>query len=146
MLLLWLKAFHVVALVAWFAGIFYLPRLFVYHAMARDEGDERGEARFRVMERKLYRAIMTPSALVTVVLGLSMLHVHGLTYLRTSAWLHAKLLLVALLVLYHLWMGQLVRRIARGEDGRSHVFYRWINELPVILLVAIVVLVIVKPF
>ncbi|MFZ9887406.1 MAG: protoporphyrinogen oxidase HemJ [Myxococcota bacterium] len=146
MLLLWLKAFHVVAMVAWFAGIFYLPRLFVYHAMARAEGDEVGQARFCVMERKLYRAIMTPSALVTIALGIAMVYVHGLAFLRTSAWLHAKLLLVVLLVLYHFWMGRLVGRFARGEDERSHVFYRWINELPVLLLVGVVVLVIVKPF
>lgn len=146
MLLLWLKAFHVIAVVAWFAGIFYLPRLFVYHAMAADEGDQRGGERFKVMERKLYRAIMTPSAVVATGLGLAMLYVHGMTFLRMSAWLHAKLFLVVLLIAYHAWMGALVKAFARGENQRSHRYFRVINELPVLILIAVVVLVIVKPF
>lgn len=146
MLLLWLKAFHVVAVVAWFAGIFYLPRLFVYHAMAAEEGDRRGVERFKIMERKLYRAIMTPSAVLATGLGLAMLHVHGLAFVKLSHWLHAKLFLVALLIAYHVWMGVLVKAFARDENQRKHRFFRIINELPVLILIGVVVLVIVKPF
>lgn len=146
MLLLWLKAFHVVAVVAWFAGIFYLPRLFVYHAMAADEGDARGVERFKVMERKLFRGIMAPSAALTIALGVAMLYLHGATFLKTNAWMHAKLFLVLLLVAYHAWMGVLVRTFAQDRNTKSHRFYRVINELPVLILVGVVVLVIVRPF
>lgn len=146
MLLLWLKAFHVIAVVAWFAGIFYLPRLFVYHAMALDEGDARGAERFKVMERKLYRGIIQPSAGLTILLGLAMLYVHGLTFLKLSHWLHAKLLLVAALIAYQVWMAKLMTAFARDENTRTHRFFRLINELPVLILIGVVVLVIVKPF
>ena len=146
MLLLWLKAFHLVAVVAWFAGIFYLPRLFVYHAMALEEGDQRGVERFKVMERKLYNGIMKPSAGLALLLGLAMLYVHGLTFLTMSHWLHAKLLLVALLIGYQIWLASFLTAFARDENTRSQRFFRVINELPVLLLVGIVVLVIVKSF
>lgn len=146
MLLLWLKAFHVVAVVAWFAGIFYLPRLFVYHAMAAEEGDSRGIERFKVMERKLFRGIMSPAAGLAIVLGGSMLYLHGPTFMKTNAWMHAKLFLVVVLIAYHAWMGALVKTFARDRNTRSHRFYRVVNEIPVLLLIGIVVLVIVKPF
>jgi putative membrane protein len=138
---LWVKAFHLIAVVTWFAGIFYLPRLFVYHAMAEDDT---GRQRFIIMERKLYRGIMTPSAVVAVVLG-GWLVALAPAWL-TQGWLHAKLALVALLVAYHLYCGHLVRVFREERNRRSHVWYRWFNELPVVLLVAIVILVIVKPF
>ena len=140
--MLWVKALHVVAMVAWFAGIFYLPRLFVYHAMAEDDA---GRARFVVMERKLYWAIMTPAALVTCALGLVLLWGYAWRAWGNAPWLHAKLGLVGLLVAFHLACGRLMAAFARGENRFSHRFYRVFNELPVLLLVAIVCLVVVKP-
>jgi putative membrane protein len=143
--MLWVKAFHIVAMVAWMAGIFYLPRLFVYHAMCPPD-DDVGRARFHVMERKLYRGIMTPSMIVTIALGSWLIVMYGMDFLRLSTWLHVKLILVAILVGYHLWCGRVMRAFALDANTRSHKFYRVFNELPVFLLIGIVVLVIVKPF
>ncbi|HEX6591234.1 MAG TPA: protoporphyrinogen oxidase HemJ [Moraxellaceae bacterium] len=140
--MLWLKAFHVIAVVCWFAGLFYLPRLFVYHAQT---GDEAGRERFKIMERKLYRGIMWPSLVLTVVLGLAMLVPHW-DYYKTQGWMHAKLSLVALLVVYHLLCGRYRRAFAEDRNEKSHRFFRFFNELPVLALVAIVILVIVRPF
>jgi protoporphyrinogen IX oxidase len=137
--MLWLKALHIIFVVAWFAGLFYLPRLFVYHAQSEDAVSRE---RFKVMERKLYRGIMTPAMVVTLILGTWI----WLGYGFRGGWLVAKLVLVALLVAYHLWLGRLAAAFARDANRRSHVFYRWINELPLVLLVAIVLLVVVKPF
>lgn len=138
---LWVKAFHLIAVVTWFAGIFYLPRLFVYHAMAEDTV---GRERFKVMERKLYRGIMTPSAVVAIGLGL------WLVWLNTAwlqqGWFHAKLALVALIVAYHVWCGRLVVAFRDDRNERSHRWYRVFNEVPVLMLVAIIVLAVVKPF
>ncbi len=138
---LWIKAFHIIAVVTWFAAIFYLPRLFVYHALAEDEV---GRERFKVMERKLYRGIMNPSAVVAIGLGLALLWLNP--GWLTQGWMHAKLALVVLLVGYHLWCGMLLRRFRDDANSRSHVWYRVFNEAPVLLLVAIVVLAVVKPF
>lgn len=138
---LWIKAFHIIAVITWFAGLFYLPRLFVYHAAADDRPSLE---RFKVMERKLYRGIMTPSMLVAVALGLWMVMLQP-GYLE-QAWLHAKLTLVALIVVYHFACGALLRTFAVDKNTRSHVFYRWFNEAPVLVLVAIVLLVVLKPF
>ena len=137
--MLWIKSLHLIFVVAWFAGLFYLPRLFVYHAEARDPASNE---RFKVMERKLYRGIMTPTMVLTLVFGTWL----WLGYGFRGGWLHAKLVLVALLVGYHFWLGSVVRDFARDTNRRSHVFYRWVNELPLLLLAAIVVLVVVKPF
>ena len=137
--MLWIKSFHIVFMVAWFAGLFYLPRLFVYHAQATDATSIE---RFKVMERKLYRGIMTPSMVVTIGLGFWMLSSYGFS----GGWMHAKLALVLLLVLHHFWLGYLVGVFARNENPHGHVFYRWINELPLPLLIGIVILVVVKPF
>ncbi len=137
--MLWLKAFHVVFMVTWFAGLFYLPRLFVYHAMS---DDELSIARFQVMERKLYYGIMTPGAVLTVVSGLGLWLWYGIS----GGWLHVKLALVAALIAYHLWCGALLRAFRFGRNTRSHVWLRWFNEAPVVLLVGIVLLVVVKPF
>ncbi|HEY8330707.1 MAG TPA: protoporphyrinogen oxidase HemJ [Pseudomonas sp.] len=142
MLYLWLKALHIIAIVCWFAGLFYLPRLFVYHAMSEDTPSHE---RFCIMERKLYRGIMIPSMLASLVFGIWML-VANPTLFGSGAWLHAKLTLVALLIGYHHWCGALLKRFARGDNQRSHVFYRWFNEVPVLFLLAIVILVVVKPF
>lgn len=141
MLYLWLKALHIVVVVCWFAGLFYLPRLFVYHAMSEDTPSRE---RFKVMERKLYRGIMIPSMLLTLAIGIWMLYLTP-GWLQ-QGWLHAKLALVVLLVGYHHVCGAWVKRFARDENRRSHTFYRWFNEVPVLALIVIVVLVVVKPF
>ena len=142
--MLWVKSLHLIFMVTWFAGLFYLPRLFVYHAMAVTEGDERGIARFKVMERKLYYGIMAPGAVLTIGFG---------TWLWLGwfpgvfgAWFHAKLAIVALLVAYHFWCGRLLKDFKRDGNTHSHVWFRWFNEVPVVMLLAIVVLVIVRPF
>lgn len=142
MFYLWLKALHIIAIVCWFAGLFYLPRLFVYHAMSEDAPSRE---RFCTMERKLYRGIMVPSMIATLVFGLWMLSINPGLF-ATGAWLHAKLTLVALLIGYQHACGSLLKKFARGENTRSHVFYRWFNEVPVLFLLAIVILVVVKPF
>lgn len=141
--MLWVKALHVVFLVTWFAGLFYLPRLFVYHAMARDEV---GIARFCVMERKLYWGIMTPGALLTLACGAWLACNLGWDGFRLARWLHVKLALVAVTVGYHVWCGVLLRRFAQGRNARGHVWYRLFNEVPVFFLLGIVVLAVVKPF
>ncbi len=138
--MLWLKALHIVFMVTWFAGLFYLPRLFVYHAMADDRASLE---RFAVMERKLFWGIMTPGAALTVVFGTWL----WLGWFRGAGeWLHAKLALVLLLLAYHVWCGKLMREFAAGRNRRSHVWYRWFNELPVLALFGIVFLVVLKPF
>lgn len=139
---LWLKALHVISMVTWFAGLFYLPRLFVYHTLTQEEP---GRERFKVMERKLYRGIMTPSAVLTILFGGAMLWLMGREWLLGTPWLQIKLLLVGVLLAYHAYLGSLVRIFARDLNQRGHVFYRWINEFPVLILVAVVILAIVKP-
>jgi putative membrane protein len=141
--MLWVKAFHIIAVVTWFAAIFYLPRLFVYHASAEDDVSRE---RFKIMERKLYRGIMTPSMVVVVALGLWLISFNPDYYLIHTHWLHAKLTLVALLIVYHFYCGHLLKVFRDDNNQRSHVFYRWFNEIPVFLLIAIVILVVVRPF
>lgn len=138
--MLWLKAFHVVAMVTWFAGLFYLPRLFVYHA---DAGDPIGVERFRIMERRLL-ILMTIGGAATIVLGLAML-VAEPGYLEMK-WLHVKLTLVAMLVVYHLLCWKFVRDFAHDRHTHSSRWFRAFNEVPSLLLIGIVVLAIVKPF
>ena len=136
----WLKSLHIVFLVSWFAGLFYLPRLFVYHAMATDAI---GIERFKVMERKLYYGIMTPGAVLTIASGMWLWLGYGIA----GGWLHAKLALVAILVAHHLWLGKLMRDFREDRNRHRDVFYRWINEIPALpVLVAIVLLVVFKPF
>ncbi len=142
MLYLWLKALHIVSIVCWFAGLFYLPRLFVYHAMSEDSVSRE---RFQIMERKLYRGIMIPSMIATLAFGIALIALNPGLF-ANGGWLHAKLALVIVLIGYHHVCGAQLKRFARNENTRSHVFYRWFNELPVLLLLAIVVLVVVKPF
>lgn len=137
--MLWIKSLHIIFMVTWFAGLFYLPRLFVYHAMTDDRVSIE---RFKVMERKLYYGIATPGGILTLMFGTWL----WLGYGFTGGWLHAKLALVVVLVGYHVWCGRLVRRFRDDANTRGHVFYRWFNEFPVLLLVAIVILVVVKPF
>ncbi|HSG88697.1 MAG TPA: protoporphyrinogen oxidase HemJ [Pseudomonadales bacterium] len=141
MLLLWLKAFHLIFVVCWFAGLFYLPRLFVYHAMAEDGATI---AQFKVMERKLYRFV-TPFAALAIVLGVWMLLLNP-TYYFSQPWMHAKLALVAGLVVYHFWCGRLLRQLRDDVSTHSHKFFRVFNEIPVLILFPVVILVIVRPF
>ncbi|MEX1199199.1 MAG: protoporphyrinogen oxidase HemJ [Methylophaga sp.] len=141
--MLWVQAFHIIFVVTWFAALFYLPRLFVYHAQIDDAASN---ARFKVMERKLYRGIMTPSALLTVIFGIWLLSFYDLETLKSMSWLHAKLTLVVLLLAYHHVCGRYLKKFANDANQRSHVFYRWFNELPVLVLIAIVILAVVKPF
>ena len=136
------KTLHIVFMVSWFAGLFYLPRLFVYHAMAAPD-DRAGIERLKTMERKLYYGIMTPAGVLTIVFGLWL----WLGYGFSGGWLHAKLALVLVLVALHLYLGGLMRAFAQDRNRHGHVFYRWINEVPALpLLVAIVWLVVAKPF
>lgn len=136
---IWIKALHLIAVICWFAALLYLPRLFVYHAMTDDKA---GIERFKVMERKLYRGIMTPSMIITVIAGLYL--AYRLNFAGT--WLHIKFVLVAFLVAYHFYCGKLLKDFANDKNIHGHVFYRWFNEFPAILLIVIVVLAVVKPF
>ncbi len=136
------KTLHIVFMVSWFAGLFYLPRLFVYHAMAAPD-DRIGIERLKTMERKLYYGIMAPAAVLTIVFGVWL----WLGYGFSGGWLHAKLGLVLVLVAFHVYLGRLMRDFAHDRNRHGHVFYRWINEIPALpLLVAIVWLVVAKPF
>ena len=137
--MLWIKSLHIIFMVTWFAGLFYLPRLFVYHALAEDEA---GKMRFKLMERKLFFGIMTPGAVLTIAFGLWLWRGYGFS----GGWLHAKIALVAVLVLYHFYCGKLLIDFKHDRNRHSHRYYRWLNELPVLILVAIVILVVVKPF
>ena len=136
--MLWLKALHIVFMVTWFAGLFYLPRLFVYHALSHDT---LSKERFKLMERKLYWGIMTPGGVLTLFFGLWL----WLGWGFAGTWLTAKLALAALLVAYHLWCGKLMRDFHAGRNRRSHVWFRWFNELPVLVLIAAVLLAVFKP-
>jgi putative membrane protein len=133
------------AIVTWFAALFYLPRLYVYHTLALQENDNKTSERFKTMERKLYRGIMMPSMLAVVVLGLGLLSLNFSGYMQ-QGWMHAKLFLVALLLIYHFWCGHLLKRFAEDRNQHTHVWYRVFNELPVFLLIFIVILAIIKPW
>ena len=140
--MLWVKAFHIIAAITWFAALFYLPRLFVYHAMAEDKTSQE---RFKIMERKLYRGIMTPSMIIVLILGAWLLS-YNPNYYFASGWVHAKLTLIFLLVGYHHMCGAYLKKFARDENTKSHVFYRWFNEVPVLFLFGIIILAVVRPF
>lgn len=140
--MIWIKAFHVIFMVTWFAGLFYLPRLFVYHAMSNEHSTIE---RFEVMERKLF-AIMTIGGVLTVTMGLWMLYDYAWAAYSSSGWLHAKLFMVVLLIGYHWHCYKIIQSFKAGTNQRSHVFYRWFNEFPVMLLFGIVIMVIVRPF
>ena len=139
--MLWVKAFHVIFMVTWFAGLFYLPRLFVYHQQA---DDETGRARFQVMERKLF-VIMTIGAVLTTVFGLWLLIDYAWALYTNTFWLHAKLVLVIGLWLFHFYLLALMGALARGKSRHGHIFYRWVNEVPVLFLLGIVILAVAKP-
>ena len=139
---MWLKALHMIFMVTWFAGIFYLPRLFVYHAMTDDEA---GNERFKIMERKLYYFTL-PWMILTLFFGFWMLYDYAWALYGKHLWLHIKLVLVALLVIYQFYCGKLMREFAEDRNRHSHTWYRWFNEGPVLVLVAIVLLASLKPF
>ena len=138
--MLWIKSFHIILMVAWFAGLFYLPRLFVYHTLAEDRISIE---RFKIMERKLYIGIMTPCMILTIGLGMWL----WLGYGFRGGWMHAKLALVLVLIAHHFYLGKLINDFKHDRNKHGHVFYRWLNEIPALpVLIAIVILVVVKPF
>jgi protoporphyrinogen IX oxidase len=141
MLYEWLKAFHIIAVIAWMAALLYLPRLFVYHCGV-NRGSEASET-FKVMERRLLKAIMTPAMIVVWLLGLYLMWAGGFL---SSGWMHAKLTLVLILSGIHGWFAGMVRAFAEDRNQRDATFYRIINEVPTVLMVAIVIFVVVKPF
>lgn len=136
--MLWIKALHIIFLVTWFAGLFYLPRLFVYHSMADDVA---GIERLKIMERRLFYGIMTPGGVLTVIFGLWL----WLGYGFGGGWLHIKLALVMTLIGYHVYCGKLLRDFKHDRNRHGHVFYRWLNELPTVILAVVVILTVVKP-
>lgn len=141
--MLWLKAFHLIFMVTWFAGLFYLPRLYVYHAMSEDEISNE---RFKVMERKLFFGIMTPGMILTFIFGIWMLIDYAWTAYANSGWLHAKLFLLFLLAIYHAFCGKWLFDFKYDRNQKSHVYYRWMNEVPVLFLLGIIILAVVRPF
>jgi protoporphyrinogen IX oxidase len=143
--MLWLKALHLIAMVTWFAGLFYLPRLFVYHAMANSDGDRHGSERFKIMERKLYYGITTPGGIATLFFGGWLLS-YNPDYYFSVGWMWTKFALLALLVIYHVYCGKLLRDFKFERNCHGHVWYRWFNELPVLALIAIVLLAVLKPY
>ncbi len=136
--MLWVKSFHILFVVTWMSGLLYLPRLYVYHAQA---DDEISMERFKVMERKLFFGIATPGGVISLVTGLWLWLVYGFS----GAWLHYKLLAVAVLILYHILCLKYMIDFKKNQNSKSHVFYRWFNELPVLVLAAIILLVVFKP-
>lgn len=136
--MLWIKSLHIIFVVSWFAGLFYLPRLFVYHSQSEDAVSHE---RFLLMERKLL-GLMAVAAVGSIGFGLWLWLGYGIA----GGWLHAKLALVAALVAFHLYCIRLWRAFRAGRNRRGHVFYRWLNEVPALLLIGIVILVVVKPF
>ena len=140
MLYTWLKAFHIIFMVTWFAGLFYLPRLFVYHAMAEDAATRE---HLKTMERKLYRFV-SPLMWLMVGFGLWLIFVNGWDWFAVQTWLQIKLVLVTILIGYHFYCGKIVNDFQDDQNVRNHIFYRWFNEFPVLFLFAIVILAVIK--
>lgn len=141
-MILWLKALHIFFMLAWMAGLFYLPRIFVYHAQ---QPSQQVSEQFKIMERRLWWFI-TPFAVLTLLFGVAVILLYGVAWFAQSAWLHVKLSLVFLLYVYHFYLLKLVRDFAAGHNIRSSKFYRFLNEAPVIIILGIVLLAVVKPF
>jgi putative membrane protein len=141
--MLWIKAWHLIFMVTWFAGLFYLPRLFVYHAQCEDDA---GNERFKVMERKLYYGITTPGMVLTLGFGIWMLVAYAWQVYGQMGWLHAKLALIVVMVIYHFVCGRHLKAFRDDRNRHGHVYFRWFNEVPVLFLIAIVLLATLKPF
>lgn len=142
MSILWLKALHIFFMLAWMAGLFYLPRIFVYHAQATEQVVK---DQFKVMERRLW-FFVTPFAVLTAVFGFWLIGTYGLGWLKASGWLHVKLTLVLAIYGYHFYLYKLMKSFERDENHHSSKFYRFLNEAPVLLILSIVVLAVTKPF
>ena len=140
--MLLLKSLHLIFMVTWFAGLFYLPRLFVYHAMSSDDVSI---DRFKVMERKLYFGIMTPGAVLTLIFGVWLTALIGWNHYMIQVWFQVKLLLLLILLSYHIYCGKLLHDFKHDRNRHSHTWYRWYNEIPVIFLIAIILLAVYKP-
>ena len=141
--MLWYKALHLIFMVTWFSGLFYLPRLFVYHAMS---DDKISIDRFKVMEKKLFYGIATPGGLLTIIFGFCLLVSNGITSYSGQLWLSLKMILIAVLVLYHIYCFSLLQDFKYDRNKHTHIWYRWFNEVPVLILVGIVLLAVIKPF
>ncbi|MBS0288483.1 MAG: protoporphyrinogen oxidase HemJ [Proteobacteria bacterium] len=142
--MLWIKAFHIIAVICWFAGLFYLPRIFVYHADIKSS-DTDGYKRFCTMERRLFWGIMTPSAIITLLLGVGLIHAMGYTFTEPPLWLALKLVIVSLLVFYHVYCGVMLNKFKYYKNQHSAFFYRVLNEIPTLALIGAVLLVVIKP-
>jgi putative membrane protein len=141
--MLWYKALHLIFMVTWFAGLFYLPRLFVYHSMSEDDISIE---RFKIMERKLFYGIATPGAVLTLLFGYLTLKSIGWNAYSGANWLHIKLACVLLLVIYHIYCGILLKDFKFDRNKHGHVWYRWFNEIPVLFLFIIIIMVVIRPF
>ena len=141
LIMLWVKAFHVIFVVCWFAGLFYLPRLYVYHATEQNISTI---ARFKIMEWRLFWYITTPAAILVGLLGWTMIF-SNYSYYEHLNWLHLKLILALFLYIFHLYLGKLLWDFYRDKNKHSARFYRYLNEVPTLFLIAIVILTIVKP-
>ena len=141
--MLWFKALHLIFMVTWFAGLFYLPRLFVYHSMS---DDQTSIDRFKIMERKLFYGITTPGAILTIIFGLCTLFSIGLSNYSGQLWLHIKFFFILLLVIYHVYCWFLLQDFKYDRNKHSHIWYRWFNEVPVIFLIIIILLAVIRPF
>jgi len=140
--MLWVKAFHLIFMVTWFAGLFYLPRLFVYHAASQDTISNE---RFKTMERRLFYGIMTPGGLLTTIFGVWLLLYNPAAYF-SMGWMHVKLTLIIILWLYHGYCGYCIVVFNRDQNQHSDRFYRYLNEFPTLILISVVILAVVKPF
>ena len=141
--MLWIKALHLIFMVTWFAGLFYLPRLFVYHAQSTDKISSE---RFKVMERKLFYGIMTPGMIATFVFGIWMLLDYAWVLYASTWWLTIKITLLGLMLVYHYFCSVWLHDFKNDHNAHGHVYYRWMNEVPVIFLISIIILAVVKPF
>jgi protoporphyrinogen IX oxidase len=139
----WILVIHLIAVISWFAGLFYLPRLFVYHAMCKDDI---GNERFKVMERKLFYGIMLPASIIAFISGHILISLNHWNFTNAPLWLHLKLICVLGLFIYMFFCWRYMRDFKKNANKHSHVFYRWFNEIPTVMLVLIVIFVIVRPF
>ncbi|MAJ91009.1 MAG: TIGR00701 family protein [Legionellales bacterium] len=141
--MLWYKALHLIFMVTWFAGLFYLPRLFVYHAMSNDKISI---DRFKIMEKKLFYGIATPGGLLTIIFGFCLLISNGVDSYSGQSWFSIKMILIFILVIYHIYCFFLLNDFKYNKNRHTHIWYRWFNEVPVLILVGVVFLAVIKPF